>query len=180
MLDYGAIEALAKEHKPKLIVAGYTAYPRTIDFKRFGEIANKINAYSMADISHIAGLVVGAQTPSLFPFMDIVTTTTHKTLRGPRAAMIFCREEFKDKVDRAVFPGMQGGPHEHAIAGIAVALNETTHPEFKAYAHQTVANTKALADALQKEHGLRLISGGSDNHLMLIDLRPLARAAAYS
>ncbi len=169
-LDYDAIEKLAREHKPKLIVCGYTAYPRTIDFKKFSEIAKSVGAYSMADVSHIAGLIVGGAHPSPFPLMDVVTTTTHKTLRGPRAAMIFCKEELKDKIDRAVFPGMQGGPHENTIAGIAVALHETTLPEFKEYAHQVVANAKALAKELQAQ-GLRLISGGTDNHLMLIDLR---------
>lgn len=169
-LDYDAIQKLAEEHKPKLLLSGYTAYPRTIDFKKFHEIAKSVGAYSMADISHIAGLIVGGVHPSPFPLTDVVTTTTHKTLRGPRAAMIFCKEEFKEKIDRAVFPGMQGGPHEHAIAGIAVALHETTRPDFKEYAHQTVANAKALAAELQSQ-GLRLISGGTDNHLMLIDLR---------
>jgi len=171
MLDYDAIQKLAEEHKPKLIVSGYTAYPRTIDFKKFHEIAKSVGAYSMADISHISGLVLTGEHPSPFPFMDVVTTTTHKTLRGPRGAMIFCKEEFKDKIDRAVFPGMQGGPHENSIAGIAVALHEATLPAFKEYAHETVRNAKALATTLQAE-GLRLISGGTDNHLIMIDLRP--------
>ena len=171
MLDYDAIQKLAEEHKPKLIVSGYTAYPRIIDFKKFHEIAKGVGAYSMADISHISGLVLSGEHPSPFPFTDIVTTTTHKTLRGPRGAMIFCKEEFKEKIDRAVFPGMQGGPHENSVAGIAVALHEATLPAFKEYAHETVRNAKALAAALQAE-GLRLISGGTDNHLIMIDLRP--------
>lgn len=170
-LDYEQIEKLAAEHKPKLILSGFTAYPRQIDFKRFHDIAKKVGAISMADISHISGLIIGRAHPSPFPFTDVVTTTTHKTLRGPRAAMIFCKEEFKEQIDKAVFPGLQGGPHEHTIAGVAVALQEAMRPEFKNYAAQIVSNAKALAESLMSE-GLRLISGGTDTHLMLLDLRP--------
>lgn len=168
-IDYDQMLQLAKECKPKIILSGFTAYPRTIDFKRVSEIAKEVGALSMADISHISGLVIAGVHPSPFPFTDIVTTTTHKTLRGPRGAMIFCKEELKDKIDKGVFPGMQGGPHEHSIAGIAVALNEATKPEFKEYAEQTVKNAKALAKTLIDE-GLKLMSGGTDNHLMVINL----------
>lgn len=171
ILDYGAIEELAKEHKPKIILSGFTAYPRIIDFERMHEIAKSVGAISMADVSHISGLIIGGVHPSPFPFTDVVTTTTHKTLRGPRGAVIFCKEEYKEKIDRCVFPGMQGGPHEHTIAGVAVAFSEAMKPEFKTYAEQIVKNSKTLAKTLQAE-GLRLISGGTDNHLMLIDLRP--------
>ncbi|MBI4049843.1 MAG: serine hydroxymethyltransferase [Candidatus Doudnabacteria bacterium] len=170
-LDYEAVRKLAREHKPKLILSGYTAYPRTIDFKKFHKIAKEIGAISMADISHISGLVIGGVHPSPFPFTDVVTTTTHKTLRGPRAAIIFCKPEYKEQIDKAVFPGMQGGPHEHTIAGIAVALKEAATPEFKNYAEQIVKNSKALAETLIVEE-LKLVAGGTDNHLMLIDLRP--------
>jgi len=168
-IDYDEMLKLAKECKPKIILSGFTAYPRTIDFKKVSEIAKEVGALSMADISHISGLVIAGVHPSPFPFTDIVTSTTHKTLRGPRGAMIFCKEELKDKIDKGVFPGMQGGPHEHAIAGIAVALEEATKPEFKEYAEQTVENSKALAKTLMDE-GLKLMSGGTDNHLMVINL----------
>src|SRR3989338_8289045 len=170
-LDYDVIEKLAREEKPKLIVSGFTAYPRKIDFKKMHEIAKAVGAVSMADISHISGLIIGGVHPSPFPFTDVVTTTTHKTLRGPRAAMIFCKEEFKEKIDKAVFPGMQGGPHEHTIAAIAVALGEAAKPEFKEYAKQIIKNAKVLAETLMA-HGLKLVSNGTDNHLMLLDLRP--------
>jgi len=170
-LDYDEIARLAKKHKPKLILSGFTAYPRLIDFKKMHVIAKSVGAISMVDISHISGLIIGGQHPSPFPFTDVVTTTTHKTLCGPRAAMIFSKPEFSDAIDRAVFPGMQGGPHEHTIAAIAVALREAGKPEFRKFAVQVVKNAKTLAASLQKE-GLRLISGGTDNHLMLIDLRP--------
>jgi len=170
-LDYDVIEKLAREHKPKIILSGYTAYPRTIDFERIAKIASHAGAISMADISHISGLIVGGAHPSPFPSTDIITTTTHKTLRGPRAAMIFCREKYKEQIDKAVFPGMQGGPHENTIAAIAVALAEAAKPEFADYARQIVKNSQALADSLVAE-GLKLVSDGTDNHLMLIDLRP--------
>lgn len=169
-VDYDKLEQLAAEHKPKLIVSGYTAYPRVIDFERIHNIAKGVGAISMADISHISGLIVGQVHPSPFPFTDIVTTTTHKTLRGPRGAMIFCKPEYKKQIDAAVFPGMQGGPHEHTIAAIAVALKEALSPEFKQYAEQVVKNAAVLAKTLEAE-GLKLISGGTDNHLILIDLR---------
>lgn len=170
-LDYASIAELASKHKPKLIISGFTAYPRQIDFKKFHEIAEAVGAISMADISHISGLIIGGVHASPFSFTDVVTTTTHKTLRGPRAAMIFCKEEFKEKIDKAVFPGLQGGPHEHTIAGIAVALQEAMQPEFKSYAEQIVRNAKALAETLTT-YKLQLISGGTDNHLILVDLRP--------
>lgn len=169
-IDYDALEKLAHEHKPKIILSGFTAYPRIIDFKRVHEIAKSAGAVSMADISHISGLVIGGAHPSPFPFTDVVTTTTHKTLRGPRGAVIFCKQEFKERVDRAVFPGMQGGPHEHTIAGIAVAFAEAMKPSFKTYAEQIVKNSKILAKTLQ-DNGMKLVSDGTDNHLMLIDLR---------
>ncbi|MBI4361105.1 serine hydroxymethyltransferase [Candidatus Micrarchaeota archaeon] len=172
LLDYDAIEKQAKTEKPKMIVSGATAYPRRIDFKRFAEIAQSVGAISMADISHIAGLVVGGVHPSPFPFTDVVTTTTHKTLRGPRGAMIMCKEQFAKPIDKAVFPGMQGGPHEHIIAGKAVAFAEALKPEFKDYARQIVKNAKALGESLSAE-GIRLVTGGTDNHLLLADLRPL-------
>ena len=168
-LDYEAIEELARKTKPELLLSGYTAYPRTIDFKRFAEIAESVGAYSMADIAHVAGLVAGGAHPSPFPFTDVVTTTTHKTLRGPRGAMIMCKSELAKKIDKAVFPGMQGGPHENVIAAKAVAFGEALKPDFKDYARQVVANASALASAL-KSQGHRLVSGGTDNHLMIIDL----------
>ncbi len=169
-LDYDAIEELAKKEKPNLIIAGYSAYPRKVDFKRFGEIAKKVGAYFAADIAHIAGLIAGGVHPSPFPFADVVTTTTHKTLRGPRGAIIFCKRALEKKIFPTVFPGNQGGPHEHTICAIGVALKEAMSPKFKKYAKQIVKNTKALADQLEK-YDFKLISGGSDNHLVLIDLR---------
>jgi len=169
-LDYDAIEELAKKEKPNLIIAGYSAYPRKVDFKRFGEIAEKVGAYFVADIAHIAGLIAGGIHPSPFPFADVVTTTTHKTLRGPRGAIIFCKRALEKKIFPTVFPGNQGGPHEHTICAIGVALKEAMSPKFKKYAKQIVKNTKALADQLEK-YDFKLISGGSDNHLVLIDLR---------
>jgi glycine hydroxymethyltransferase len=171
MLDYDVIQKLAETAKPKLILSGFTAYPRKVDFERMAAIAKSVGAISMADISHISGLVIGGVHPSPFPSMDVVTTTTHKTLRGPRGAMIFCKEELREKIDKAVFPGMQGGPHEHTIAGIAVTLGEALRPEFKEYAAQVVKNASVLATTLIKE-GLKLVSGGTETHLMLIDLRP--------
>jgi glycine hydroxymethyltransferase len=168
-IDYDQLHKIAKEQKPKIILSGFTAYPRIIDFKKIHDIAKEVGAISMADISHISGLVIAGVHPSPFPFTDVVTSTTHKTLRGPRGAMIFCKQELKEKIDKGVFPGMQGGPHEHAIAGIAVALKEATAPEFKQYAEQTVKNAKALAKSLMDE-GLKLMSGGTDNHLMVINL----------
>jgi glycine hydroxymethyltransferase len=169
MLDYDAIEKLAEEHKPKMIVAGYTAYPRDIDWKRFKEIADKVGAISFADISHTAGLIAGKALESPVPFFDVIMTTTHKTLRGPRGAIIMCKEKFAKAIDRAVFPGLQGGPHEHAIAAKAVAFGEDLKPEFQEYAKQVIANAKHLAEKLI-EHGFELVSGGTDTHLILVDL----------
>src|SRR3989344_890178 len=170
-LDYDAIAKMAAEHKPKLIISGFTSYPRVIDFKKFHDIAKSVGAISMADISHISALVIGGVHPSPFPFTDVVTTTTHKTLRGPRGAMIFCKQGYKEQIDKGVFPGMQGGPHEHTIAAIAVALKEAKTPTFKAYAEQIIKNSHALAETLISE-GLKLISGGTDNHLLMVDMRP--------
>ncbi|NOX72034.1 MAG: serine hydroxymethyltransferase [Candidatus Micrarchaeota archaeon] len=170
LLDYDEIRKLAEREKPKLIISGATAYPRKIDFKEFDDIAKDVGAYSMADIAHIAGLVVGGVHMSPVPYMDVVTTTTHKTLRGPRGAMIMCKEGLAAKIDKAVFPGMQGGPHEHAIAAKAVAFKEALEPGFKDYARQIVKNAQALADALM-ENGFKLVTDGTDNHLILVDLR---------
>lgn len=170
LIDYDEVRKLAKKEKPKIIVSGATAYPREFDFKAFHEIAEESGAVSMADIAHIAGLIVGGVHQSPFPFTDVVTTTTHKTLRGPRGAMIMCKERYAKDIDRAVFPGMQGGPHEHTIASVAVALKEAMRPEFKEYAKQIVKNAKSLADTLM-DHGFTLVSGGTDNHLILVDLR---------
>ncbi len=168
-IDYDEVEKLALEHKPKLILAGASAYSRTIDFKRFREIADKVGAYLMVDIAHIAGLVIAGEHPSPVPYADVVTTTTHKTLRGPRGGMIMSKEELAKKIDKAVFPGSQGGPLMHVIAGKAVAFKEAVTPEFKAYHQQVVKNAKTLASTLISE-GLELVSGGTDNHLMLVKL----------
>jgi len=168
-LDYENIQHLAIEYKPKLIICGYTAYPRIIDFKRFKKIAQSIGAYLLADISHIAGLVVSGVHPSPFPYADVVMTTTHKTLRGPRGAIIFCKKELAEKIDKAVFPGFQGGPHDHITAAKAVAFYEALQPLFKNYAKQIIKNAQALAGKLKKL-GFRLITGGTDNHLILVDL----------
>lgn len=169
-LDYDALETLVKEHKPKLVVAGASAYPRVIDFERIANIAHANGALLMVDMAHIAGLVAAGLHPSPFPFADIVTTTTHKTLRGPRGGMIMCKEEFAKAIDKAIFPGTQGGPLMHIIAGKAVCFGEALKPGFKEYQKQVLANSKALADALLG-YGFDLVSGGSDNHLILVDLR---------
>ncbi len=169
-IDYDALEKLALENKPKMIVAGASAYPRIIDFPRLREIADKVGAYLMVDIAHIAGLVAAGLHPSPVPYADIVTTTTHKTLRGPRGGVIMCKEQYAKAIDKAVFPGMQGGPLMHVIAGKAVAFKEALSPEFKAYQQQVVKNAAAMADEFTK-CGVRLVSGGTDNHLMLVDLR---------
>ena len=171
-IDYEEVRRLAVENKPKLILAGASAYPRRIDFKKFREIADEVGAYFMVDMAHIAGLVAAGQHPSPVPFADVVTTTTHKTLRGPRGGMILCREELAKQIDKAIFPGTQGGPLMHAIAAKAVALGEALKPEFKEYQAQIVKNAKALSEALLEE-GFDLVSGGTDNHLMLVDLRSL-------
>lgn len=171
-LDYGAIAAQAREFKPALIVAGATAYPRTIDFSKFAEIASEVGALLVTDMAHIAGLVAGGAHPSPIPHSAAVSTTTHKTLRGPRGGMVLCRSEYAQAIDKAVFPGLQGGPHNQTTAAIAVALQEAATPEFRAYAHAVVANSRALAEALMSR-GLQVITGGSDNHLVLFSTMPL-------
>lgn len=171
-IDYDEVASQALQYKPKLIVAGASAYPRVIDFKKFREIADSVGAYLMVDMAHIAGLVAAGLHPSPVPYADFVTTTTHKTLRGPRGGMIICKEEFAKKLDKAIFPGIQGGPLMHIIAAKAVALGEALLPEFKEYAAQIIANAKAFAETLQDE-GLTLVSGGTDNHLVLVDVRNL-------
>lgn len=177
-IDFKSVLAKAKEHKPRVIVCGYSAYPRTIDFAKFREIADEVGALLMADVAHIAGLIVGGAHPSPFPHAHVVTTTTHKTLRGPRGGLILTNDEQMAKdINRSVFPGSQGGPLMHIIAAKAVAFGEDLKPEFKQYAHQIVMNAKALAAALQSK-GYRLQSGGTDNHLMLVDLR--ARNADFT
>ncbi|NUT36438.1 MAG: serine hydroxymethyltransferase [Hamadaea sp.] len=168
-VDMSRVRELALAERPKLIIAGGTAIPRTIDFAAFAEIAREVGAILMADIAHIAGLIAGGAHPTPIGLADVVTTTTHKTLRGPRGAMIMAKAEHATAVDKAVFPGLQGGPHNHTTAGIAVALQEAAQPSFKEYAHQIVANASALAAALT-ERGFNLVSGGTDNHLILIDL----------
>ncbi len=170
MLDMDAVRDLALKSRPKMIIAGASAYPRTIDFEAFGKIAAEVGAYLLCDIAHIAGLVAGGVHPSPVPHADFVTTTTHKTLRGPRSGIIMCKNKWAKKVDSAVFPGLQGGPFMHQIIAKAVALAEASRPEFADYAGQVVANAKALADALM-EKGWRLVTGGTDNHMMLVDLR---------
>ncbi len=168
-LDLDQVRDLARKERPKLLWAGGTAIPRTIDFAAFAEIAREVGAVFAADIAHIAGLIAGGAHPSPVPHADVVTTTTHKTLRGPRGGMFLCREAHARTMDRAVCPGLQGGPHNHTTAGIAVALKEAAEPSFKDYAHQVVRNARSLADALL-ERGYDLVSGGTDNHLILIDL----------
>ena len=169
-IDYDKVLEIAKECKPKMIVCGASAYPRAIDFKKFREICDEVGAYLMVDMAHIAGLVAGGQHENPVPYSDFVTTTTHKTLRGPRDGMILCKEEYAKAIDKALFPGMQGGPLMHIIAAKAVCFKEAMQPEFKAYAEQIVKNCKALADGLVKR-GHKLVSGGTDNHVMLMDLR---------
>ena len=169
-IDYDQVREIALREKPGMIIAGASAYPRTIHFDRFREIADEVGAYLLTDMAHIAGLVAADVHPSPIPHCEIVTTTTHKTLRGPRGGLILCREEFAKKVDSRVFPGMQGGPLMHAIAAKAVAFGEALRPEFKDYARQIVENARALAEGLMEE-GQSLVSGGTDNHLMLVDLR---------
>lgn len=171
LLDYDAIEELAIKEKPKLILAGASAYPRAIDFKKFGEIAKKVGAYFMVDMAHIAGLVAAGVHLSPVPYADVVTSTTHKTLRGPRGGFILCREELAKKIDKAVFPGTQGGPLEHIIAAKAVCFGEALKPEFKKYGEQVVKNASVLADELLKDEAMSLVTGGTDNHLMIVDLR---------
>ena len=170
LLDYDGMRALAREHKPKMIIAGYSAYSRAIDFALFAEVAREVGAKLMVDMAHFAGLVAGGVYPSPVPHADVVTTTTHKTLRGPRGGMILCRAEHAKAIDKSVFPGMQGGPLEHVIAAKAVCFREALLPSFAEYTRQVVANARALAAALM-QRGFDVVSGGTDNHLMLVDLR---------
>ena len=172
-IDYDEMERLAHEHKPKMIIAGASAYPRVIDFERFAKVAKEVGAIFMVDMAHIAGLVAAGLHPSPVPYADVVTTTTHKTLRGPRGGLILCKEDYAKQIDKAIFPGTQGGPLLHIIAAKAVCFGEALKPEFKEYARQVVANSKAFADALLKE-GFKLVSDGTDNHLCLVDLRPFS------
>lgn len=174
VIDYDKVQALADEHKPKLIVAGASAYPRIIDFERLSKIAKSVGAYLMVDMAHIAGLVAGGKHPSPVPYADVTTTTTHKTLRGPRGGLILCNdEEIAKQINKAVFPGTQGGPLMHVIAAKAVCFGEALKPSFKEYAENVVKNAQALANGLVKR-GFNLVSGGTDNHLMLVDLRPFS------
>ena len=168
--DYNQLAKFAKKHRPKIIISGATAYPREIDFEIFGQIAQDVGAYHISDIAHIAGLVVAGIHKNPVPYSDIVSTTTHKTLRGPRGGMLLCKKEHAKAVDKAVFPGLQGGPHLHTLTAVAVAMAEADTPEFVAYAKQIVKNAKAMAEKLL-EYGFNLVSGGTDNHLILIDLR---------
>ena len=172
LLDYDQVRDLAKKHRPKLLIAGASAYPRAIDFKAFADIAREVDAVFMVDMAHIAGLVAGGAHMSPVPYADIVTTTTHKTLRGPRGGMILMKEEFAKRINSAVFPGTQGGPLEHIIAAKAICLQEAMQPSFREYAHKVVENAQVMASALVEE-GFDLITGGTDNHLMLADLRPM-------
>ena len=181
-MDFAAIREQARAERPKFIISGATAYPRTVEFDKFAEIAKEVGAVLVADIAHISGLVVSGAHPSPVGYADIISTTTHKTLRGPRGGMLLCTEEYAKPIDRGVFPGLQGGPHNHTTAAIAVALKEASTPEFKEYGHQIVRNAKAFAEALLEE-GFDLITGGTDNHLILIDVtgkgisgRPAAKA----
>ncbi len=169
MIDYDEVSRLAKEHKPRMIIVGASAYPRVIDFKRWREIADEVGACLLADVAHIVGLIAAGLHPDPVPYCDVVTTTTHKTLRGPRGAMIMCKKEYAKRIDRAVFPGNQAGPLMHVIAAKAVAFAEAMKPEFKEYQKRIIKNAKALAEGLKRE-GFRLVSGGTDNHLMLVDL----------
>ena len=169
LIDYDEILKIAKEHKPKLIIAGYSAYPRTLDFKKFREIADEVGALLHVDMAHFAGLVATGAHPSPIPYADFVTTTTHKTLRGPRGGLILCKEKYAKKLNSQIFPGIQGGPLEHAILGKAVAFGEALKPEFKVYQEQVLKNAKVLGEELVKK-GLSLVSGGTDNHLILVDL----------
>ena len=169
-IDYDQVRDLARAHRPRMIIAGASAYPRVIDFATFADIAHEVGAYLVVDMAHIAGLVAAGLHPSPVPYADVVTTTTHKTLRGPRGGMILCKEALAKKIDSAIFPGSQGGPLEHIIAAKAVALGEAMRPEFKTYQAQVLQNAKALAGSLM-EAGFDLVSGGTDNHLMLVDLR---------
>ncbi len=175
LIDYDQVRALAHEHKPKLILAGFSAYSRTLDYAAFQTIANEVGAITMADMAHIAGLIAGKQLPNPVPIFDVVTTTTHKTLRGPRGGMIMAKAKFASAIDKAVFPGLQGGPHEHNIAAKAVAFKEALAPDFENYARQIIKNAKAL-EIVFKEYDLKICFGQTDNHLLLIDVTPLGLA----
>src|SRR5262245_11859204 len=168
-IDYDMLAKMAREHRPKMITVGASAYPRIIDFQRMGEIAKEVGAMLLADIAHIAGLVAAGVHPSPLPYADFVTTTTHKTLRGPRGGIVMCREKHAKEIDSQAFPGIQGGPLMHVIAAKAVCFQEALQPAFKTYAEQIVRNARALAEGL-KRNGFRLVSGGTDNHLMLVDV----------
>src|SRR3989344_2232804 len=172
LIDYREIERLANKEKPRIVVSGLTAYPRRLDFKKFGQIAKKVGAYHLADISHISGLISAGLHPSPFPYADVVTTTTHKILRGPRGAVIFCKKELAEKIDPAVFPRLQGGPHDNTTAAVAYAFGQVATPRYRAYAKAVLENTKALSRVLIKE-GFALATGGTDNHMLLLDLKPL-------
>jgi len=169
MVDMDEVEKIALAEKPKMILAGFSAYSRNFDWKRFKEIADKIGAITFADIAHVAGLIAGKQLESPVPFFDIVSTTTHKTLRGPRGAIIMCKEKFAKAIDKAVFPGVQGGPHDHINAAKAVAFGEALKPEFIEYSKQVISNARQLSQSLQQK-GFRVISGGTDNHIVLVDI----------
>lgn len=168
-IDYDEVRKIAKEFKPKLIWAGFSAYSRIVDWAQFRKIADEIGAFFVADIAHVAGLIAGGVYPSPVPYADVVTTTTHKTLRGPRGAMIMCKKDFAERIDKAIFPGLQGGPHNHTTAGIAVALKEASTEDFKKYSNQVVLNAKQLSDSFTKL-GFKIISGGTDNHMFLVDV----------
>jgi len=171
LIDYEKVEALAKKEKPKLIIAGASAYPRIIDFKRFSDIAKKVGAYLMVDMAHIAGLIAAGLHPSPVGFADVITSTTHKTMRGPRGGFILCNKDLATKIDKAVFPGIQGGPLMHVIAAKAVCFKEALDPKFKDYQKQVLKNARALAAELKKDDGIDLVTGGTDNHLLIVDLR---------
>ena len=170
LIDYDKLEQFAIEVQPKMMIIGTTAYSRILDWKRISEIAHKVNSYFVADIAHVAGLIAGGAYPSPIPFADVVTMTTHKTLRSARAALILCKDKFAKAIDKAVFPGLQGGPHMNSIAAVAVSLKEAQSDEFKKYAHQTIRNANKLANILSEIYGLKIVSGGTDSHLMVVDL----------
>lgn len=170
LIDYDKLEQFAIEVQPKMMIIGTTAYSRILDWKRISEIAHKVNSYFVADIAHVAGLIAGGAYPSPIPFADVVTMTTHKTLRSARAALILCKDKFAKAIDKAVFPGLNGGPHMNSIAAVAVSLKEAQSDEFKKYAHQTIRNANKLANILSEIYGLKIVSGGTDSHLMVVDL----------
>lgn len=170
LIDYDKLEQFAIEVQPKMMIIGTTAYSRILDWKRISEIAHKVNSYFIADIAHVAGLIAGGAYPSPIPFADVVTMTTHKTLRSARAALILCKDKFAKAIDKAVFPGLQGGPHMNSVAAVAVSLKEAQSDEFKKYAHQTIRNANKLANILSEIYGLKIVSGGTDSHLMVVDL----------